>query len=137
MPNTSTAKQKTRGDLRCNDEASLPAQIQSANSRSLHLVNNLLCLRQTLDHLLAFLPPADCVFALLEQVLELGVLVHVLEELALHFFPCVSVIDISITYGRQAWNKKKNDNLRNQIQHNSLRHHIDHRPPHNPKVAGD
>lgn len=62
---------------------------------SLHLADDLAGTSKTLDHLLAFLPPADGVFALPEKLVKFGVLVHVLEEFALHFVLCVSVTGVS------------------------------------------
>jgi len=50
----------------------------------LHLTNNLTRLRQRLHHLQTFLPSADCIVALLEQLIDLVGTVHVLEEFALH-----------------------------------------------------
>ena len=63
----------------------------------LNLADNLAGPRETLHHLLALLPSADRVVALLEQVIELAVAVHVLQQLALHFVFGVSVF-VSFIY---------------------------------------
>lgn len=57
----------------------------------LDLVDNLAGLSQRLDHLLALLPPPDGVFALLEQLVEFFLFIHLLEEFLLHFLLGVSV----------------------------------------------
>jgi hypothetical protein len=72
--------------------------------RLLHLVYNLLCLCQAFHHLLAILPPPDCVIGLLQQLVKLVGLVHVGEQLALHVLP----------------------RPRDEVQHDGLGHHIDH-----------
>lgn len=61
----------------------------------LHLADDLAGTSKALDHLLAFLPPADGVFALLEKIVKFGNLVHILEKFTLHFILCVSDIDVS------------------------------------------
>ena len=50
----------------------------------LDLADDLARASEALDHLLALFPPADGVVALLEQVVQLVIAVHVLEQLALH-----------------------------------------------------
>ena len=52
---------------------------------SLHLTNNLARLAQRLHHLRALLSATNRVVALLEQVVEFRLAVHLLEEFALHF----------------------------------------------------
>ena len=56
----------------------------SAGSGLLNLADNFAGTAQALDHLLALLPPADGVVALLEQIVQLVVAIHVLQKLALH-----------------------------------------------------
>lgn len=51
----------------------------------LNLTDNFTSLAERFNHLLAFLPSADCEVALLEEVIERIGSVHVLEQLALHF----------------------------------------------------
>lgn len=51
----------------------------------LDLVNNLARPSQTLNHLLALLPSPDREITLLEQLIQFRSLVHVLQQLALHF----------------------------------------------------
>jgi len=55
-------------------------------NKLLHLADNLVCLAQALDHLQALLASADCVVALLEQIVEFLCAVHLLQKLALHLF---------------------------------------------------
>jgi hypothetical protein len=50
----------------------------------LNLTNNLARPRQTLDHLVALLAPADSVVRLLQQVVHVLLSVELLEELGLH-----------------------------------------------------
>lgn len=68
----------------------VPSQIMMRHCRAfagsglLDLADNLASTAQTLDHLLTLLPPADGVVALLEQIVQLVVAIHVLQKLALH-----------------------------------------------------
>jgi hypothetical protein len=66
-------KRKTRTEYNC-------------KNKLLHLADNLVCLAQALDHLQALLASADCVVALLEQIVEFLCAVHLLQKLALHLF---------------------------------------------------
>lgn len=67
----------------------------------LHLADNLTGTRQTLHHLLAFFPPADRVVALLQQVVEFGITVHVFEQLTLHLVLRESR-DVSVIHSRKS-----------------------------------
>ena len=55
-----------------------------AERQLLHLTDNLAGSRQTLHHLLTLFSSTDRVVALLEQVVQLRVAVHVLQQFALH-----------------------------------------------------
>ena len=104
----------------------------------LHLTNNLLGPSQTLNHLLALLPPANGVLALLEQIVEFLCPIHLFEKFALHFFFTVPVDQNSqcpVSHGK--FQSLVMQDLLNQSQHDSLGHHIDHRPPHNAVVRRD
>jgi hypothetical protein len=106
----------------------------TAGALLLHLIDNLTRFTQTLDHLQAFLPSPRCVLALLEQIVEFFLLVHLLQELPLHFFFGVSINQImSVETSRDP----RESDLRNKIQHNGFRNHIDHCSPDNVEVAVD
>lgn len=51
----------------------------------LNLTDNFTSLAERFNHLLTFLPSADCKVALLEEVIERIGSVHVFEQFALHF----------------------------------------------------
>ena len=50
----------------------------------LNLTDNLAGARQALDHLLALLPPADGIVALLQQFVKVVIAIHVFQQFALH-----------------------------------------------------
>lgn len=99
----------------------------------LNLTDDLTGLGQTLDHLLALLPSADGVLALAEQVVEFVGAVHVVEEFALHFFFGVSGGALA---SKQLVSAKGADVL-DEIQHDGLWNHVDHRSLHNIVVRVD
>ena len=78
-----------------------------AERQLLHLTDNLAGPRQTLHHLLALFPSADCVVAFLEQVVEFLVTVHVLEKLALHL-----ILSKSSGYSQHVVQKMRNGTVR-------------------------
>jgi hypothetical protein len=94
------------------ENTSLAAISPKTSAYLLDLVDDLLCLGKALYHLLAILPPLDSVLGLLEQLIQFVCLVHVGEKLTLH-----------ILLGPL-----------NEIQHNGLGYHIDHRAADNVEV---
>ncbi len=58
--------------------------VEGSQILSLHLTDNLRRPPQTLHHLQTLLPPTDRVLALLEQIIQLRLPVHLLQQLTLH-----------------------------------------------------
>lgn len=90
------------------------------------MADNLVGLAQRFNHLLTLFPPADGEVALLEQVVDAVVLVHVLQQFSLHAIFCepesqvVSIFLISHQSLGGLLDKVEHDSLGNHVGHGSL-----------------